>query len=202
MMVGYQLVDRIEKAAAAHQAKLVIIDNLSKLLPDSLKPDTATYLVALLNRIRKLNGCSILVIGHTTKGNPKVCIQPTDYYGSAMLQNFFHELSFIDMTKDGNFFLCHSKTKHEECYNQTVPVFTRGKHPRFGLGFSYVSLQSLSDIQLPEMLGSPVKLRPRNLSAFKTDIDILLSNGRSQSEIARFAGVSPSAIHQCINSTY
>jgi hypothetical protein len=202
MMVGYALIDKIEKSAVAHQAKLVIIDNISKLLPDALKPDTATFIIAMLDRVRRINGCSILVIGHMTKGNPRICIQPTDYYGSAMLQNFIHELFFLDMTRDGSFFLCHSKTKHEECYMQNVPVFSRGRHPRFGIGFNYISLQSLSDIQLPEMLVPQVKQRPRNLSAFKKDINILLDAGRSQSDIARFANVTPSAVNHYLKTEY
>ncbi|MEI6901061.1 MAG: AAA family ATPase, partial [Bacteroidota bacterium] len=148
MMIGFELLDKIEQAAVEHEAKLVIIDNISKLLPDALKPDTATIVIAMLNRIRINTGASILVIGHTTKGNPRVCIQPTDYYGSAMLQNFFNELSFLDAAKDGNFFLCHSKTKHKECFNQTVPVFSRGDHQRVGVGFTFCNLQNLIDIQL------------------------------------------------------
>ncbi len=167
MMVSYDLLDKIEKAAVDHRARLVIIDNISKLMPDSLKSGSAAYMISMLDRMRRNTGCSILVIGHTTKGNPKVCIQPTDYYGSSMLQNFFHELSFIDMTKDGSFFLCHAKTKQEECYMQTVPVFKRGRNSRFGIGFNFISLQPLSDIQLPETFADHSSKRQRNLSAYK-----------------------------------
>ena len=198
MMIGYQLLDKIEKAAVTHNAKLVIIDNISKLLPDALKPDTATFVVAMLNRIRKLTGSSILVIGHTTKGNPQICVQPTDYYGSSMLQNFFNELFFLDKTRDGNFFLCHSKTKQKESYITTVPVFSRGDHHRVGAGFTYLSLQPLSEIQLPAALVNPNKPRVRNLSQFKKEISVLLAAGCSQSDIARFANVTQSAIWHCI----
>ena len=152
MLVGFPLLEKIEQSAIEFKAELVIVDNISKLLPDALKPDTAAYVISMLNRIRIITGASVLVIGHTTKGNPAVCIQPTDYYGSSMLQNFFNELYFLDQTKTGSFFLCHSKTKHAECYNQTVPVFSRGAHPRFGVGFTFDNLQSISDIQLPNAL--------------------------------------------------
>ena len=157
--------------------------------------------IAMLNRIRILTGASILVIGHTTKGNPRVCIQPTDYFGSAMLQNFFNELSFLDMTKDGNFFLCHSKTKHRECYNQTVPVFTRGEHHRVGIGFTFCNLQNINDIQLPMMLVPNKDGRSRNLSEFKQEISLLLAEGLTHDRIAKVFGVSRSAISHQINNT-
>jgi hypothetical protein len=201
MAIGFELLDKIEQEAIKHEAKLVIIDNISKLLPDALKPDTATFVIAMLNRIRIKTGASILVIGHTTKGNPRVCIQPTDYYGSAMLQNFFNELSFLDMTKDGNFFLCHSKTKHKECYNQTVPVFFRGDHHRVGVGFTFCNLQNINDIQLPMMLAPNKEGRTRNLSRFRDFVQILLERGKSQSDIASFCGVTRAAIHYLLNNT-
>jgi RecA-family ATPase len=201
MAIGFELLDKIEQAAIEHEAKLVIIDNISKLLPDALKPDTATFVIAMLNRIRINTGASILVIGHTTKGNPRVCIQPTDYYGSAMLQNFFNELSFLDMTKDGNFFLCHSKTKHKECFNQTVPVFFRGEHHRFGVGFTFCNLQNIADIQLPIMLAPARSGRSRNLSEYKKEVAILLANGISKSTIAGLCNVTPASITYLLNNT-
>jgi RecA-family ATPase len=201
MMIGFELLDKIEQAAIAHEAKLVIIDNISKLLPDALKPDTATMVIAMLNRIRIITGASILVIGHTTKGNPRVCIQPTDYYGSAMLQNFFNELSFLDMTKDGNFFLCHSKTKHKECFNQTVPVFSRGEHHRVGVGFTFCNLQNLIDIQLPMMLTPNKSGRSGNLTDFRKEIGTLLSGGITHAQIAKVFGVSRSAVSHFLSNT-
>jgi len=196
MKLGFQLLDKIEQSAIKHKAKLVIIDNISKLLPDALKPDIASLIIAMLNKIRKVTGCSILVIGHTTKGNPLVCVQPTDYYGSAMLQNFFSELSYLDATKDGNFFLCHSKTKQKEIYNQTVPVFSRGDH-RLGLGFTFLSLQPLSEIQLPFTL--PVKKRTRNMKDFVRLISILIQAGVSQADIAKLCDVSRTTIYRILN---
>lgn len=194
MMIGFELLDKIEQAAMTHQAKLVIIDNISKLLPDALKPDTATMVIAMLNRIRLNTGASILVIGHTTKGNPRICIQPTDYYGSSMLQNFFNELSFLDMTKDSNFFLCHSKTKHKECFNQTVPVFSRGEHHRVGVGFTFCNLQNLIDIQLPIMLTPNKNGKQKNLSDYRYELSVLDKAGVKRTRIAEIFNVSRSAV--------
>lgn len=192
--LGFGLLDKIERAALHHKAELIIIDNISKLLPDSLKADMVTVMITMLNRVRNKTGASILVIGHTTKGNPRIAVQPTDYFGSSMLQNFFSELSFLDTTKDGNFFLCHSKTKHAECYNQTVPVLTRGPHPTAGVGFTFEALRSVADIQLPMSLVSVSETRKRNLAMFKPEIAILDQAGVKRVRIAKLCNVHPSTV--------
>ncbi|HEY3388233.1 MAG TPA: AAA family ATPase [Prolixibacteraceae bacterium] len=200
VVVGFELLDKIERAAVDHKARLVIIDNISKLLPDSLNAETVTMVISTLNRIRKKTGATILVIGHTTKGNMKIAIQPTDYYGSAMLQNFFSELSFLDATKDGSYFLCHSKTKHKECYTHTVPVFTRGNHSEIGIGFSFVSLQPLADIQLPPGKISSNALRKRSLSQFRKEVFILDNAGIKRTTIAAMCNVDRSTVFRLFDS--
>lgn len=195
MVLGMGLLEKISEYIFRHEPKLVIIDNMSSLLPDSLKPELVTMVITFLNQVRKITGASILVIGHTTKGNPKIAIQPTDYFGSSMVQNFFSEVSFLDRTNDGKFFLCHAKTKREECYTDTVPVFTRGDHPIVGVGFTYESLRTLSGIQLPFTLEPDRKsTRSRNLAEYRDCVEALLERGKSQRRIAEFAGVSHTAI--------
>lgn len=201
MVIGFELLQRIEETAENHKAELVIIDNISKLLPDSLKPDTVTMVITALNRIRIKTGCSILVIGHTTKGNPKVAIQPTDYFGSSMVQNFFSELSFLDMTNDGRFFLCHTKTKQKECYTESVPVFTRGDHPVVGVGFTYEAMYPLSEIQLPYMLTVKEGRKKRDLKAFQKEIAILMAGGVSKNSIAEMLNVDRRSIYRLFDGT-
>jgi len=157
--------------------------------------------VTILNQIRVKTGATILVIGHTTKGNPSVAIQPGDYYGSAMIQNFFNELFYLDKTKDGNFFIAHSKTKHKDCFDQIVPVLNRGDHHRLGFGFTFCNLQNLSDIQLPLTLIQPKLSRKKPLPLCIREIQTLLSAGFSQNDIALFCDVSRSAINHIINNT-
>lgn len=192
--VGISLLKRIEKVAIAHQAKLVIIDNLIRLLSDALNGPLANQIISTLRRIQMKTGASMLVISHTTKGNPKVAIQPTDYYGSSMIQNFFTELSYLDASKDGRFFLCHQKTKFPENYSQSVPVFTRGEHPVVGVGFNYEAMMPLVDIQLPYALKSGKSSRRYNLSKFKNELDILIQAGIKPATIAKICDVDRSAI--------
>jgi RecA-family ATPase len=194
--VGFELLDKIERAATDNLAKLIVIDNISKLLPDSLKAETVTMVITALNRIREKTGASFLVIGHTTKGLTETAILPTSYYGSSMVQNFFTEIFYLDTTKDGKFFLAHAKTKREECYNKTVPVFTRGEHPRYGVGFTYESLQNVADIQLPTTLTPEKHSRKVNLSQFREELFLLDRGGIKRSRIAEIFNVSRSAVSQ------
>jgi hypothetical protein len=196
MALGGALLEKINEYVFRHKPKLVIIDNISCLLPDTLKAEIVMMVITWLNQIRKLTGASILVIGHTTKGNPKIAIQPTDYFGSSMVQNFFSEVSFLDRTNDGKFFLCHAKTKREECYTDTVPVFTRGEHPIVGVGFTYESLRTLSEIQLPYTLQPDQKIRKRNLSKHAKAISVLEQGGISHTEIAEIFDVSRNAVYK------
>ena len=200
MMIGFDLLAKIEQAAVDHNARLVIIDNMSKLLPDSLKPDMVTFIVSALRRIRQRTGASMLVIGHTTKGNPRIAIQPTDYFGSSMVQNFFSELCYLDQTKDGRFFLCHTKTKSKECYTETVPVFTRGEHPVVGVGFNYEILMPLSEIQLPFALQPDNARRKINLKHYRNEIAILDRSGVSRTTIAEMLGISRSTVYSFIDN--
>lgn len=198
--LGFDLVDKIEPAILEHNASLVIIDNITCLLPDSLRHDNVMIVVSWLDMIRKRTGASVLAVGHTTKGHPRLAIQPNDFFGSSMLQNFFKELFYIDATNDGRFFLCHSKTKSEECYVDTVPVFTRGKHPVVGVGFNYEAMMPLAEVQLPFAL-QPDKVRRKiNLKHFRNEIAILDREGVSRATIAELLGVSRTSIYNLLDN--
>lgn len=196
MAVGFELLDKIEQAAVENHARLIVIDNISKLLPDSLKAETVTMVITALNRIREKTGASFLVIGHTTKGQSDTAILPTSYYGSSMVQNFFTEIFYLDTTKNGKFFLAHAKTKREECYTQTVPVFTRGPHPKYGVGFTYESLQSAADIQLPTTIGTEKMHKRTDLNNFRYELELLNKGGVNYSRIAELFGVGRTTVYR------
>lgn len=191
---GFTLLEKIEEKAIGNQVKLIILDNISKILPDLLKAEEVAKVIDFIRRIRTKIGASFLVIGHTTKGDPKTAITPTSYFGSSTLQNFFTEIFFLDTTADDRFFLCHAKTKRAERYIERVPVFKRGIHPLCGLGFNFDSLQSLEDVQLPLSNMSPVKHRREKLNKFHDQLSILDKSGVSRSTIAAMCDVDRSTI--------
>ncbi len=200
MTIGYALLEKIEPAINEHNARLVIIDNITRLLPDSLKHDNVAVVVSFLDRIRQRTGASVLAVGHTTKGNPRVAVQPNDFFGSSMLWNFFKELFFIDATNDGRFFLCHAKTKSKEHYTDTVPVFTLGDHPVVGVGFNYEMMMPLSEIQLPFALQTDKAKRKINLKHFRNEISLLDRSGVSRVTIAELLGVSRGTIYKLLDN--
>ncbi len=201
VVIGFELLDKIEEAAIVNHAKLIIIDNISKLLPDSLKADTVTRVITTLNRIREKTGASFLVIGHTTKGDPKTAISPTSYYGSSALQNFFTEIFFLDAARDGRFFLCHAKTKREECYSDIVPVLSRGRHPVCGVGFTFEQLMPLSEVQLPLVLAPQRPSRRIPMTQFRYELSILDRAGVKRNRMAEMCNVNRSAISRVFENT-
>ncbi len=195
---GFELLDKIEQAATKHRAKLIILDNISKILPDLLKAEEVAKVIESLKRIRLKTGCSFLVIGHTTKGDHRTAITPTSYYGSAALQNFFPEISFLDKTTTGQFFMCHAKTKRSECWETNVPILNRGETSRFGYGFSYEAIRPLSDVQLPLTITTRPQ-RKVNLSEFKKEIRIIEQTGISRATIAKLCNSSKSNITKILS---
>ena len=111
-------------------------------------------------------------------------------------------MSFLFSTKQKTVISSYAiqKTKHKDSFTETVPVFSRGDHSVVGVGFTFLSLQNLIDVQLPYALTPVVKSRHRNLGQFKKEMDILLDNGISKAAIARFLGVSTQAVHYVFNN--
>jgi hypothetical protein len=180
---------KIERAAIEHKAKLIILDNISKVIPDLLKAEDVAKVIEFMKRIRQNTGASFLVIGHTTKGDSRTCINSQSYYGSAAIQNFFPEIFYLDATKMGKFFLCHAKTKREHQYITTVPVFNRCFSDKWGLGFVYEGMQEVSEIQLPIRVFARAE-RKINLSHFKEELSIMNNAGIKQATIAKMCNVS------------
>ena len=191
---SFDLLAKIEKAAVENNAKLIILDNISRILPDLLKAEDVSRVIEFMKRIRQNTGASFLVIGHCVKSDPRTAISPQSYFGSAHLMNFFTEMFFLDASKDERFYLCHSKTKRAEIYSKTVPVFTRGYHSTVGLGFSFQQLQDLHDIQLPLIISPQRSTKRTDLALFRKEIAILDNSGVKRSRIAEIFNVNPSTI--------
>jgi hypothetical protein len=197
---SYELLARIENSAVKHKAQLIILDNISRVLPDLLKAEDVARMVEFMKRIRQNIGASFLVVGHTTKTDNRTAITPQSYYGSSALQNFFPEIFFLDAGKDGKFFLSHAKTKQEECYTETVPVFTRGVHPVVGVGFNFESRMPVSDIRLPFAFSSGKPSRRTTMDKFKKEIGILQKAGIKQKTIAAMCDVERTTIFRALKA--
>jgi hypothetical protein len=191
---GETLLQKIEEAAIEFNPNLVILDNLTKICPDLLKADEVSKVIDTLRRIKQRTGAGFLVIGHTVKSMQNICITENSYYGSAHIGNFFTEIFYLDKTNMGQFFLKHAKTKQKDSWTDIVPVLNRGKHPRTGLGFTFIALQPLDVVQLP----SSIKTKKKKPSEFKNEIIKMYNAGILQTKIAEIFGCTRSAINQIL----
>lgn len=196
---SYELLQKIMDTAIETRALLIIIDNISKLIPDLLKAEDVTRFIECLNRIRLKTGAAFLIIGHTVKFNPMIAVLPTSFYGSSMLANFFKEMFYLDQTLDGKFFFCHAKSKHKEAFISTVPVFTRGNHLKVGTGFTFESMKKLSEVQLPLTPSSKSSVRKTHLSRYRNEIMIMEQAGIKRNIISEICGVERSTISRILD---
>lgn len=194
---GAMLLELIEQEAIIQNSELIVIDNLTKLAPDLLKADFVTAVIDTLERIRKKTGASFLVITHTTKMVRGVRINPSNYYGSAHIQNFFKEIFYIDKTKfkDKTYFLAHSKTKHAVCHEDRVPVLQLLGQSAVGVGFTLTCWNDVENIQLPLTLSDKKKAKP---SDYPEAVRAMYNAGRLQSEIAKIFGCGQAAISKML----
>jgi hypothetical protein len=116
-----------------------------------------------------------------------------------MLINFFKELFYLDRTRDGNFFFCYVKSKHEESYIDIVPVFALGDHPVVGTDFIYEALKQLADVQLPISTLQPRSGRKKPLSAYWRDLRQMEMSGIGRSTIAEICDVTKGTITKILD---
>lgn len=97
------IINSIEEAALAKEAKILIIDNLTYLCIASEKGDAAGNLMLRLMQLKRKHGLSMLVLAHTPKRQLTNPITQNDLAGSKKLYNFFDSVFAIGKSaKDGN----------------------------------------------------------------------------------------------------
>ncbi len=198
-LFNYDLLQKILDVAMEKKAEVIIVDNISKLASDLLHPEQTTRFIECLERIRLLTGAALVVVGHTIKHNTTLAVQPTSYYGTSMLIDYFKEMFYLDRTKQGNYFLAQVKSKHRETYKTEVPVFSFGDHPVLGTGFDFLALKSLSDIQLPLSLAAPSQGRKNNLARYQRELMLMEQAGIKRSIIAEICDVSRGTISKILD---
>lgn len=91
----------IEEAAVSHNAKVVIIDNLTYLCTESERPEAAGVLMQQLMQLKRKLGLSILVLAHTPKRPAGTPLTQNDLAGSKRLFNFFDSCFAIGKSSQG-----------------------------------------------------------------------------------------------------
>lgn len=83
------IIQSIEGAVVEHDAKIIIIDNLTWLCSNSEDGEFAGKLMMVLRQLRDRQGLSILIVAHTPKRSLTAPITQNDLAGSKKLFNFF-----------------------------------------------------------------------------------------------------------------
>ena len=83
-----QLVDEIQENATKHNAKVIIIDNLTWILASNEKTIEAGNLMKEIAALKRNHGYSILIMSHTPKRDDTRPVTVNDMAGSMVLSNF------------------------------------------------------------------------------------------------------------------
>ncbi len=198
ILMGTELIHELNRIAEEFGAEFIILDNMSKILPDSLDAKQTTEIIDLLRQSRVRTGADWLVIGHTKKTNAKECIKLTDYHGTSMIQNFFLEIFYLDETNDGRFLLRHAKCKHVDAHIKNVPVLNRKIIDGYGLGFEFEEMEDYENIKKPDFITQEVNRKV--IKEYEKEIKLLKINGIRVKRISELLNCSRNTIHKILKN--
>lgn len=180
----------IEETIIKHDAKVVIIDNITFLIEDNEKAKEATPFMKGLKSLKQKLGISILLIAHTPKRDKTRPIDDTDLQGSRMIANFM-DSSFAIGTSSTNtnkkYFKQLKARSVEKTYGtENVVVCTLQKDLNY-LRFVYSHHASEYDlIKLPtpedkqEEIARVLELKSRGMSYRKIGKELGISHMKAK----------------------
>ncbi len=185
----------LREAIVSHNARVLIIDNLTYLKNETERAKDALPLMKYLKALRNRHELSILALAHTPKRDHSKPITRNDLQGSKMLINFCDSSFAIgESCKDrGLRYLKQIKVRNSEMRFDSENVYLcQIQKPGNFLHFEFVDfgierehLRDLSDGDRETLIA-----RAKELSA----------DGRSQREIARELGMSLGAVNKYLHS--
>lgn len=92
------IIDQIAYEVIQHDAKVVIIDNITWICNRCESGDAAGELMQLLINLKRAHGLSILVLAHTPKRNVSSPLTQNSLAGSKRIANFMDSMFAIGMT--------------------------------------------------------------------------------------------------------
>lgn len=102
----------IERTMQLYGAKVAIIDNITALGTDLEKGKNALELMKTLQRIKKRNEYSLMILAHTPKRDQSQAITQRDLAGSSHLRNFTDSSFSIAIGKDKSRYLKQQKVRN------------------------------------------------------------------------------------------
>jgi RecA-family ATPase len=136
------LIDDLEAAVMVHNAKVLIIDNLTYLRNETEQAKDALPLMKQLKQLKNKHDLSILVLAHTPKRDLSQPITRNDLQGSKMLMNFCDSAFTIgESNSDGTLrYLKQIKQRNtEQVYGENNVCLCRISKPHNFLQYEFVA---------------------------------------------------------------
>ncbi len=183
----------LEIAIVKHDAKIIVIDNLTYLKTDTEKAKDALPLMKFLNSIKKKYNLSILVLAHTPKRDASKVLTKNDLSGSKMLMNFCDSCFAIGESaqETGLRYIKQIKQRNTELIydTQNIIVCKIEKDTNF-LEFVFTGYENELD-----------HLKPRNNEEQINEILELKKQGLPNTQIAEKLGISEGTVRNKIKKS-
>lgn len=183
----------LELATIEHDAKIIVIDNLTYLKTDTEKAKDALPLMKFLNSIKKKYNLSILVLAHTPKRDASKPLTKNDLSGSKMLMNFCDSCFAIGESaqETGLRYIKQIKQRNTELIydTQNIIVCKIEKDTNF-LAFVFKGYENELN-----------HLKPRNNEEKLSEILELKKQGLPNTQIAEKLGISEGTVRNKIKKS-
>lgn len=188
-----QILSSLETEVLKHEAKVLIVDNITYLKNETEKAKDALRLMKILNTIKKKLNISILVLAHTPKRDSSKPISKNDVSGSKNLMNFCDSCFAIgeSFTDTGVRYI--KQIKERNCpkvyHSQKILIYRITKLHSF-LDFQFVEYGDEQDHIIPRVKADIV--------ARNNDIIDLNKKGFNNCQIAKQLGISEGTVRNVL----
>lgn len=184
------LIEEIKNTSIQHNAKILIIDNLTWLLSGAEKSFDAGNLMKEIAELKRNHGLSILILAHTPKRDESRPVTINDMAGSMQLNNFI-DTSFCiakSFQSDNRRYIKQVKVRSTELHYgyESVLVLDLVKSESGFLGFNHIGTERESD-----HLRRPTE---DDFTTKKQECYKLLDDGKSYTDIQKATGLARGTI--------
>ena len=188
-----QVLNSLETEVMKHDAKILIVDNITYLKNETEKAKDALRLMKILNTIKKKLNISILVLAHTPKRDSSKSISKNDVSGSKNLMNFCDSCFAIGESFTESSVRYIKQIKERNCPkiydSENILIYKIEKIKSF-LQFEFIEFGSESDHIIPR---TKVEVVERNSKIIE-----LKKDGHNNCEIARQLGISEGTVRNVL----
>lgn len=211
------LMENIEHAANATNAKVLIIDNISILCNQMEKGEDAAMLVQRLRTLKNKYGFSILIIAHTPKRDMSRAITQNDLAGSKKLFNFIDSCFAIGLSAQGGNIRYIKQVKVRNCEmkyggdnvvvchiekdNAMVKFVNYGTAPEYEHLRMVSREEQVAEVQRLAALGLSVRDISKRTGISKSTVDRMKNEGVPLDETGQSGQMGQGSAHEVSHSS-